>query len=507
MRPEHTSSSPSPELPAFAPVDRRPENEGLGPYFRAVRRHAALVVAIVVVAVGASVLWQSARTVSYKAIAQVLVTPLPGDEIAFLNLPVVREAGDPTRTIQTAASLVDTHEAAALAASRLGDPWTRERVEASISVDPQGQTNIIDVTGTAEDPEVAAELANSFAKAVIEIRSRMLRRSAAAALQEARLRRASVDPASPAATEIERSISALESFRQGPDPTLAIAELAAVPTAALGTPAMLVIISALIAGIVLGTGLALLLEITGAERIDSEDDLARVYPLPVLAQLPKLSRRRARQPVSVASDPRVREAYRSMQVQLALREAQSRVVMITSPSRRDGKTTVVATFARELEQTGTHVVVVGADMRGKSVRAALGLDPSPDRELVEEEKPLDELMEPVPGAESLDLLDLRRFAGDVVDVRFMRWLRHTISITGDWADQVIVDTPPLGEISDALALVDTVDDVILVVRLGSTRRRDLQVTRDLLDRAGVRPTGFLLIGGSSHRRSYSDRDR
>ncbi len=62
------------------------------------------------------------------------------------------------------------------------------------------------------------------------------------------------------------------------------------------------------------------------------------------------------------------------------------------------------------------------------------------------------------------------------------------------ADYVIVDTPPLGQVSDALRAATVVDDIILVTRPGNTDRIELQHTRELLDRMGHTPTGLLVIG-------------
>jgi len=64
------------------------------------------------------------------------------------------------------------------------------------------------------------------------------------------------------------------------------------------------------------------------------------------------------------------------------------------------------------------------------------------------------------------------------------------------ADYVIVDTPPLGQVSDALRAATLVDDIVLVTRPGNTDRIELTHTRELLDRMGHTPTGLLLIGES-----------
>ncbi|MGH2968349.1 MAG: hypothetical protein ACRDK0_04695, partial [Solirubrobacteraceae bacterium] len=72
-----------------------------------------LAIAIVLAVVGGSLAWLSVRSPVYESSAQLLVTPVPGDERSFFGLPVVREAGgDPARTLQTAATLADSTAAA-----------------------------------------------------------------------------------------------------------------------------------------------------------------------------------------------------------------------------------------------------------------------------------------------------------------------------------------------------------------------------------------------------------
>ena len=62
------------------------------------------------------------------------------------------------------------------------------------------------------------------------------------------------------------------------------------------------------------------------------------------------------------------------------------------------------------------------------------------------------------------------------------------------ADHVIVDMPPLGEVSDGLGAVVAVDHVIVVIRLGRTMQPALVAVRELIERTGATPVGFLVIG-------------
>jgi Mrp family chromosome partitioning ATPase len=71
------------------------------------------------------------------------------------------------------------------------------------------------------------------------------------------------------------------------------------------------------------------------------------------------------------------------------------------------------------------------------------------------------------------------------------------------ADFVVIDSPPLTEVIDALPLAQQVDDVLLTVRLGSSNVSQLARLGDLLAQNGITPSGFVVVGvGSSEEETY-----
>jgi Mrp family chromosome partitioning ATPase len=64
------------------------------------------------------------------------------------------------------------------------------------------------------------------------------------------------------------------------------------------------------------------------------------------------------------------------------------------------------------------------------------------------------------------------------------------------ADFVVIDSPPLAEVVDALPLVQMTDDVVIVARLGRTHLNRLNRLGEILAQHGIRPAGFALVGVS-----------
>jgi Mrp family chromosome partitioning ATPase len=437
------------------------------PYLRAIRSHLVVVTLIITAAVGASIAYLAASSPSYKATARLLVNPIDAADAPPLDLPLIRNSGDPVRTIQTAAALVD-------------------------------------VTATGSSAALAARLANGYVDSVLTVRRRNFQRFGTPALRaaQAQLKRAG-DPTSAISLTLERQVSVLQAISGGVDPNLSLAEAAVPSGSAVGPPAWLVVALALLAGVVLAAGTVLLLESVGPARLNSEAELLNLYPLPILARLrriPPTSWRRTPDPRRM--DPVDKEAFRTVRVQLELSESQPRALMITSPNRRDGKTFAAAGLALELAGAGATVILVDADLRKPDLRRVLGLEKHPQPLAAAEPGQLQELLEPVPGEDGLKLLEIERLPDRDRNGGLGGATTSLIKEAIAAADFVIIDTPPLGEVSDALTLVGTVDQVLLVARLNNTRPTSVEVTRDLLERYGVEPGGYIVMDSTDAVRAY-----
>jgi Mrp family chromosome partitioning ATPase len=73
------------------------------------------------------------------------------------------------------------------------------------------------------------------------------------------------------------------------------------------------------------------------------------------------------------------------------------------------------------------------------------------------------------------------------------------------AEFVVIDTPALGEVSDALPLLREVDDVIVVTRPGHTERAAYVAMRDLMERLAAPVHGALVMGVAPDRPPYRSR--
>jgi len=64
------------------------------------------------------------------------------------------------------------------------------------------------------------------------------------------------------------------------------------------------------------------------------------------------------------------------------------------------------------------------------------------------------------------------------------------------ADVVVIDSPPIPEVAEAIELAVAVDAVLICVRLGNTRRDKLNQLRELFVWRGIAPVGFVVTNDS-----------
>jgi len=247
------------------PADRvQPKHEPAGPD----RRMWWLVPALALITAIAAFAWSQANPRDWSASAEVLVTAIGSDETTFLGVPALRQSGDTARTVQTAAAVVDSVEASRRAAQRLGRGWSDQRVRDRTSVQVRGASTVLAVTATTDERADAARVANALAESALAVRREALVEPLEAAISQtlSQLRRHRGDP-SDYADRLRSKLDALRIAQQTGDPTLSLAEAAAVPERT-GVPTWLLTLAGLLAGAALGVAALLLIDALrqGAQR-------------------------------------------------------------------------------------------------------------------------------------------------------------------------------------------------------------------------------------------------
>jgi tyrosine-protein kinase Etk/Wzc len=172
-----------------------------------------------------------------------------------------------------------------------------------------------------------------------------------------------------------------------------------------------------------------------------------------------------------------------------------RTIMFTSALSREGKTTSAANMAMALARHRMRIVLVDADLRRGQVSAMMGARPGPGlSEVLSSAVPIASAIQRVEfeGAAELDYLTAGERPEDPLNLLGSERLGAVLNDLGARYDRVIIDTPPLNIVMDALVVGTHADAVVMVARVGTTPADALAFAGEQARNAGVAVTGVLL---------------
>lgn len=474
------------------------ENEGLGRYLATLRERLVLILAVVVITTAIAIFYVLTATKMYEAEAQLLITPVSAGNADLQGLPLITESSDPTRDVTTAAQLIVTRDVANRVAKKLNFTGDPDALSDNVTAEPVAQSDIVAVTARADSPEDAQNLANQFAEQAVANRGQQLHAEIRRRLPALRSQLADNPNAS-----LDQRVNTLEELLAAPDPTIQVQTAATEPTSPVSPRPLLSLIGGLFGGLILGAAAAFAAQ--GLDpRLRREEQLRRLYRLPILARIPKESKRTPNQPLGPRSvSPVVAEAFRTLRgtVSMSRSHEQGRSILVTGSSPSEGKSTTGINLAASLAATGKRVILIEADLRRPAVGRALALSARRGvvSVLIESTKLEDALIQSDQFGSSLQLLLADYEGGWISDLFALPAALKMVDDAKRIADYVIIDSPPLTDVIDTLPLARHVDDVLIVVRLGTTRLSKLTQLGEMLAENDVRPMGFAVVGTAQPR--------
>lgn len=471
-----------------------PEEElGLKRYVETIRERLVLVIIAVLVTTLGSIAYVLVAQKTYEAQANLLITPVASDTLP--SLPLIRQSADPTRDVETAAKLVTNTDVAAAVKTQLHLSETPQDLLKKVSAEPIAQSNIVAVTAQAHTKEGARDLANAFATSAVAQQTNKLHdqiNSQSAGIQ-AQLR------AGPSPT-LSARLAELQALSTGPDPTIQKETPADLPQDPAKPRPVLTVVGGILAGLMIGIAAAFLIQILDP-TLRRDEQLRRRYSLPILARIP-LERKARSAPLGPRQlSATAAEAYRTLRATLDAPDQrasdETNALLITGPSPSEGKTTTALNLASSLALAGRRVILIEADLRRPALGTALGIDEVKTgvvSVLIENTKLQDALIPSPAYGQNLQALLADYSGGWIAEIFSIPAAQRLIDDARKLADYVIVDSPPLTEVVDALPLAYKCDQVLLVTRLGKTRLDRLSRLAELLADNDIQPAGFAVVG-------------
>jgi succinoglycan biosynthesis transport protein ExoP len=474
------------------------------------RRRALIVIAVTVLAGAAAAAFAYATRDSYESTAKLLFSQTIGPEQQALGLiPGTPDADN------LAASNVQAVGSRAVAVDTTKDlggqgiDMSVDDVQNDVTVTGARDTDVVVIVATAKSAKRAATLATVYAENAARLSDEAQRERARKALANVQQQLAELPPDQADSKNAEDLRDDQARLRTLADVGLGSPRLIQrgyIPTAETGNPIQTVILGTLF-GVLLGVGLALVRE-QSDRKLRRTEQVTAAFEAPVLTTVPR-SRALKRHKPFADLPPQVAEAFRMLQMNLRFaRDEPVRSVLVTSAKTGEGKTTVSWNLAAAAASGGLSVALVEADLRRPSLADRYDLETAPGlAEALQGEVSISAAMQtilpiqgnatPVGHPRSQHVIFAGQAAPNPWALMQSSVMARVLDVLRKDHDLVVIDTPPIPHVADAISLLRHVDGVLITASVNSTRGPDASRLRDQLLGLDANVLGVVANGGSA----------
>lgn len=199
----------------------------------------------------------------------------------------------------------------------------------------------------------------------------------------------------------------------------------------------------------------------------------------------------------------IEEAVNQLRVNLGFCGDQIKTVMITSSVPNEGKSFITMQLWRMMAEVGSRVLLIDCDLRKSEMRAKYGI--SSDEKITGIAHYLAGKVELPDAIYSTNVPNgfLMPLAASVANPSILLEnprFAEMVEVCAGQFDYVLIDTPPLESVADALRIATHADGVVLVVRSGRTSRKLVADAAEKLQRTGAPILGVVLSRAEMDRR-------
>ena len=471
------------------------ETPGLVRFFGVLRERWWVLVAAVVLCVAVALALTLHATKQYTAVAK----------LNFGQNALVGEVGgaqtisaDPQADQATNLQLVTTTAIATAVRQSLHLGESPSALLGQVSAANTQSSNVVSISVTDPDPTRAALIANGFADEYVASSrgANLAQIESGIRLLQQQLQALPQTPAnSDTRSNLDQALQKLETLAGVQTSNAQVIDRAVAPTSPSSPSTKTNLIVALLFGLILGVGVAFLLDLLD-RRLKEVDDFERIYGTHALATIPWLDNSTGAID-SVAGSEQFLILRTGLSVLKPGRDPQ--VLLVTSAVVGEGKTTVAIGLARAAAAAGQEVILIEGDVRRPTFGSRLGTGngaPGLTTALMRGTDPVELLYTPLPELLSLRVLPAGPQPHNPVALLGSSQMGALLEQCTREADLVVVDAPPLLPVADTDALLDhrQVDAYLVVGRIGVTKRDEAHLARQRLDRRDPIGLGLVVNG-------------
>ena len=255
----------------------------------------------------------------------------------------------------------------------------------------------------------------------------------------------------------------------------------------------LIVLVGLILGLIMGIALAFLRAFLD-DRIKTEEDISRIAEnIPLLGTIPHIKENSDKVMVFLSPKSAVAESYRNLRtnLQFMTNYSKSQVIAVTSTVGSEGKTTNCINLGGIMSMAGKKTIILNLDMRKPTLHEKFDLKNIQGMStLLSGSVPLENIIQKTT-YENLDIISsgpIPPNPSELIQSEFMPMILEKLR---EIYDVIILDTPPIGLVTDARTLMHFADTSIYVIRANHSKKAFLKSIVQLSKQKEIKGMGIL----------------
>lgn len=191
----------------------------------------------------------------------------------------------------------------------------------------------------------------------------------------------------------------------------------------------------------------------------------------------------------------IAEAFRSFRTNIQFSNVDKPIksLVVTSSNPGEGKSTVAFNLAVSIAQTEKKVLLIDTDFRKPSIYSYIEPESfSGLTNIIAEDMDYKEVLQKEKSQEYLDIIISGPIPPNPSEVLGSQKMRDLLKELKQEYDMIILDSPPVGLVTDAAVLSTIVDGVIVVCVEGKTKKEDLGRSIDSLNKVNANLIGVVI---------------
>ena len=262
---------------------------------------------------------------------------------------------------------------------------------------------------------------------------------------------------------------------------------------------------ALVLGVGIPVGVIYLLELTKF-KIEGRSDVEKLTNVPIVGDIPLTDEKQGAIAVFENQNNLMSETFRNIRTNLQfMLENDKKVILVTSTVSGEGKSFISANLAISLSLLGKKVIIVGLDIRKPGLNKVFNI---PRKEvgitqyLANPEKNLMDLVQPSDVSKNLYILPGGTVPPNPTELLARDGLDKAIETLKKNFDYVILDTAPVGMVTDTLLIGRVADLSVYVCRADYTHKNEYTLINELAENNKLPKLCTVINGLDLKRRKY-----